>query len=182
MSRILIRFPTPDTDAALDSGCHSGSSFQIPIQTLIRFFVPVYDLALAYLVDLDHVQLVPLNNVVRANNASYHVIRVGEIERTIANGGVVILKNVLYVAGIKKNLILVPLIAKVGLHIHFVDDKCMVHGFSDGDVIMMSSTLCNFLYRLDTYKRAALNALVVHTSSMAEMELLAYSFWSLELQ
>ena len=156
--------------------------FQIPIQTLIRFFVPVYDLALAYLVDLDHVQLVPLNNVVRANNASYHVIRVGEIERTIANGGVVILKNVLYVAGIKKNLILVPLIAKVGLHIHFVDDKCMVHGFSDGDVIVMSSTLCNFLYLLDTYKRAALNALAVHTSSMAEMELSACSFWSLELQ
>ena len=110
-------------------------------------------------------------HVVCANNASYPIIGVGEIELSAANGGVVILKNVLYVPGIKKNLISVPLIAKAGLHVHFVDDKCMVHDYSNGDVIVMSGTLCNGLYRLDTYKRASLNALAVHTSSMAEMEL-----------
>ena len=73
--------------------------------------------------------------------------------------------------GIKKNLISVPLIVKAGIHVHFVDDKCMVHDFSNGDVIVMSDTLCNSLYRLDTYKRVALNALADHTTSMAKMEL-----------
>ena len=100
----------------------------------------------------------PRGHVVCANHASYPIIGVGEIELTTTNGGVVILKNVLYVPGIKKNLISVPLIAKAGLHVHFVDDKCMVHGFNNGDVIVMSGTLCNGLYCLDTYKRAALNA------------------------
>ena len=38
----------------------------------------------------------------------------------VANGGIVTLKNALYVHGIKKNLIKVPSIANVGLHVHFV--------------------------------------------------------------
>ena len=110
-------------------------------------------------------------HVVCANNASYPIIGVGEIELTSANGGVILLKNALYVPGIKKNLISVPLIAKAGLHVHFVDDKCKVHDLSNGDTIVMSGTLCNGLYRLDTYKGVASNALVAHTSSLTEMEL-----------
>ena len=73
-----------------------------------------------------------------ANNASYPIIGVGEIELMAANGGVIILQKVLYVLGIVKNLILVPLIAKAVLNVHFVDDKCMVHDFSNDDVIGMS--------------------------------------------
>lgn len=105
------------------------------------------------------------------NNASYPIIGVGNIELAAVNGGVVTLKNVLYVPGIKKNLISVPTISSLGLHVHFVDDKCMVHDFSNGDVIVMSDTLCNGLYRMDTYERHASNALLIRTPSMAETEL-----------
>ena len=58
-----------------------------------------------------------------------------------------------------------------GLHVNFVDDKWKVHHFSNCDVIVMSGTLCNGLYRLDTYKRAASNAFMAHTSSLTKMEL-----------
>ena len=60
----------------------------------------------------------------------------------------------MYVPGIKKNLISVPTIANVRLHVHFVDNKCMVHDFSNGDVIVMSGTLCNGLYRSNTTDRS----------------------------
>ena len=68
-----------------------------------------------------------------------------------ADGSTFTLSDVLYVPGIKKNLLSVFALAKIGLVVKFVDDKCTVHDLSDGDSIIASGSLCRGLYKLNTY-------------------------------
>ena len=70
-----------------------------------------------------------------------------------ANGGSFILHDALYVPGIKKNLLSVSALARVGLVVKFVDDRCTVHDLSDGDTIVASGSLCRGLYRLAAYEK-----------------------------
>ena len=51
------------------------------------------------------------------------------------------LSNVLYVLGIKKSLLSFFVLAKIGLVVKFVDDRCTVHDLSDGDNIIASGSL-----------------------------------------
>ena len=47
----------------------------------------------------------------------------------------------------------VSALAKNGLVVKFVDDRCTVHDLRDGNVIVASSSLCRGLYRLDSYEK-----------------------------
>ena len=69
------------------------------------------------------------NTVTYANNASYPVQGVGKIVLIVAvNGSSFTLVDALYVPGIKKNLLFVSALARLG----FVDDRCIVHDLSFG--------------------------------------------------
>ena len=68
-----------------------------------------------------------------------------------ANGSTFTLYDALYVPGIKKNLLSVSALAKIGLVVKFVDDRCTVHDLSYGDIIVASGTLCRGLYKLTMY-------------------------------
>ena len=59
-----------------------------------------------------------------------------------ANDNAFTLRDVLYVPGIKKNLLSVSALTRVGLVVKFVDDMCTVHDLSDGDTIVASGSLC----------------------------------------
>ena len=76
------------------------------------------------------------NTVTCANNSSYPVGGVGQIGSTFT------LYDALYVPGIKKNLLSVSALAKIGLVVKFVDDRCIVHDLAYGDIIVASGTLC----------------------------------------
>ena len=51
----------------------------------------------------------------------------------VVDGSTFTLSNVLYVPGIKKNLLSVFALAKIGLVVKFVDDRCTIHDLSNGD-------------------------------------------------
>ena len=91
------------------------------------------------------------NSITCVDNSSYLVEGVGEIVLDAANGGSFILHDVLYVLGIKKNLVSVSALAKVGLVVKFMDDRCTVHDLSSGDTIVASGSLSRGLYKLDAY-------------------------------
>ncbi|MCO5570476.1 hypothetical protein L7F22_024198 [Adiantum nelumboides] len=91
------------------------------------------------------------NSVTCANNASYPVQGVGKIVLTAANGSSFTLVDALYVPWIKKNLLSVSALARLGLVVKFVDDRCTVHDFSSGDEIVASGILCRGLYKLTLY-------------------------------
>ena len=82
------------------------------------------------------------NTITCANNSSYPIEGVGQIVLNTANGSTFTLYDVLYVPGIKKNLLSVFALAKIGLVVKFVDDRCTVHDLSYGDIIVASGTLC----------------------------------------
>ena len=86
-----------------------------------------------------------------ANDSSYPVQGVGQIVLIAADGSTFTLSDVLYVPGIKKNLLSVFALAKIGLVVKFVDDRCEVHDLSHGDSIIASGSLCRGLYKLNTY-------------------------------
>ena len=67
------------------------------------------------------------------------------------DGSTFTLSNVLYVPGIKKNLLSVSTLAKIGLVVKFVDDRCIGHDLLDGGSIIASGSLCRGLYKLNTY-------------------------------
>ena len=52
-----------------------------------------------------------------------------------ANGSTFTLYDALYVPGIKQNLLS---LANIGLVVKFVDDRCIVHDLSYGDIIIAS--------------------------------------------
>ena len=66
------------------------------------------------------------NTVTCANNSSYPVMGVGKIILTTADGSFFTLSDALFVPGIKKNLLSVSALAKIGLVVKFVDDRCTV--------------------------------------------------------
>ena len=69
-------------------------------------------------------------------------------------GDAFILKDALYVPGIKKNLLSVFALARVGLVVKFVDDRCTIHDLSDGNTIVASGLLCRGLYKLNAYDKS----------------------------
>ena len=105
------------------------------------------------------------NTVTCANNSSYPVMGVGKIILTTAHGSSFTLSDALFVPGIKKNLLSVSALAKIGLVVKFVDDRCTIHDMSNGDVIIASGILCHGLYKLIDYERSGNDsACVVHNS------------------
>ena len=50
---------------------------------------------------------------------------------TVANGIPFTLRDALYVPGIKKNLLSVSALARDGLVVKFVDDRCTIHDLSE---------------------------------------------------
>ena len=93
------------------------------------------------------------NTITCANNASYPVKGAGKIMLTIANGSSFTLSDALYVPGIKKNLLSISALARLGLVVKFVDDRCTVHDLTSGDRIIASGTLFCGLYRLNMYEK-----------------------------
>ena len=94
----------------------------------------------------------PTGNIVTcADNSSYPVKGVGTIVLTAANGSAFTLKDALYVPGIKKNLLSVFALTRVGLVVKFVDDKCTIHDLISGDTIVASGSLSRGLYKLNSY-------------------------------
>ena len=64
--------------------------------------------------------------------------------------------DVFIVPGIKKNLLLsIFALARNGLVVKFVDDRCTVHDLKDGDSVVASGLVCRGLYRLDAYRKCA---------------------------
>ena len=53
----------------------------------------------------------------------------------------------------KKNLLSISALARVGLVVKFVDDKYTVHDLSNDDTIVASGSLCHSLYRLTAYEK-----------------------------
>ncbi|MCO5570746.1 hypothetical protein L7F22_024474 [Adiantum nelumboides] len=107
---------------------------------------------------------VPHGNLVTcANNASYPVQGDGKIVLTTTNGSSFTLVDTLYIPRIKKNILYVSALARLGLVVKFVDDRCTVHDFSFGDEIVASGILCRGLYKptlYDKYGKNFANAVV----------------------
>ncbi|WP_165303590.1 DDE-type integrase/transposase/recombinase, partial [Enterobacter cloacae complex sp. CH23B] len=97
------------------------------------------------------------NSVICANNDSYLVQGVGKIVLTATNGSSFTLVDALYVPGIKKNLLSVSALARLGLVVKFVDDRCTVHDLSFGDEIVTSGLFCRGLYKLTLYYKCGQN-------------------------
>ncbi|MCO5612030.1 hypothetical protein L7F22_066292 [Adiantum nelumboides] len=108
-----------------------------------------------------------------ANNASYPVQGVGKIVLTAANGSSFTLVDALYVPGIKKNLLSVSALARLGLVVKFVDDRCTVHDLRFGDEIFASGILCRGLYKLTLYDKCGQNFAnaVVDTKAISDAKL-----------
>ena len=71
------------------------------------------------------------NSVTCADNSFYPVKGVGKIVLDATNGGSFILHDALYVLGKKKNLLSISALAKAGLVVKFVDDRCTTHDLSE---------------------------------------------------
>ena len=104
-----------------------GTLTVVPLSTLHRS--TVYSLLLSLLLKgiLSHVPITP---------------HIGQIVLNVANGSTFTLYDALYVPGIKKNLLSIFALAKIGLVVKFVDDRYIVHDLSYGDIIVASGTLC----------------------------------------
>ncbi|MCO5609052.1 hypothetical protein L7F22_063273 [Adiantum nelumboides] len=100
------------------------------------------------------------------NSASYPVKGVGKILITISNGSDLCLPDVLYVPGIKKNLLSVSSLAKNGLRVIFEDDKCIVRDRDNGYSLITTSTLENGLFVLDRYEKQ-MQACIAKTKTQA---------------
>ena len=59
-----------------------------------------------------------------------------------ADGSTFTLLDALYVPGIKKNLLSILALIKIGLLVKFMDDRCTVHDLSYGDSIIAFGLLC----------------------------------------
>ena len=81
-----------------------------------------------------------------ANNSSYPIKGVGEISFTIADGTDLCLSDVLYVLGIKRNLLSVSSLSKNGFRVIFEDDTCAVHDRENGYAFVSTGTLENGLF------------------------------------
>ena len=79
---------------------------------------------------------------------------VGKIILTTVDGSSFTLSDGLFVLGIKKNLLSVSALAKIGLVVEFVEDRCTVHYLCNGDVIIAFGILCRGLYKFVDYERS----------------------------
>ncbi|MCO5564150.1 hypothetical protein L7F22_017806 [Adiantum nelumboides] len=105
-------------------------------------------------------------NVTCANNASYPIKGVGKILITISDGSNLCLPDVLYVPGIKKNMLSVSSLAKNGLWAIFEDDKCIVRDRENGYSLITTGTLENGLFVLDHYEKQ-IQACIAKTKTQA---------------
>ncbi|MCO5565008.1 hypothetical protein L7F22_018678 [Adiantum nelumboides] len=101
-----------------------------------------------------------------ANNASYPIKGVGKILITISDGSDLCLPDVLYVPGIKKNLLSVSSLAKNGLRVIFEDDRCIVRDRENGYSLVTTGTLENGLFVLDRYEKQ-IQACIAETKTQA---------------
>ncbi|MCO5558972.1 hypothetical protein L7F22_012563 [Adiantum nelumboides] len=101
-----------------------------------------------------------------ANNASYPIKGVGKILITILDGSDLCLPDVLYVLGIKKNLLSVSSLAKNGLRVIFEDDRCIVRDRENGYSLITTGTLENRLFVLDRYEKQ-IQACIAETKTQA---------------
>ncbi|MCO5548009.1 hypothetical protein L7F22_001465 [Adiantum nelumboides] len=101
-----------------------------------------------------------------ANNASYPIRGVGKILITISDGSDLCLPDVLYVPGIKKNLLSVSSLAKNGLWVIFEDDRCIVRDRENGYSLITTGTLENGLFVLDRYEKQ-IQACIAETKTQA---------------
>ncbi|MCO5594752.1 hypothetical protein L7F22_048785 [Adiantum nelumboides] len=101
-----------------------------------------------------------------ANNASYPIKGVGKILITISDGSDLCLPDVLYVPGIKKNLLSVSSLAKNGLRVIFEDDICIVRDRENGYSLITTGTLENGLFVLDRYEKQ-IQACIAKTKTQA---------------
>ncbi|MCO5548434.1 hypothetical protein L7F22_001890 [Adiantum nelumboides] len=101
-----------------------------------------------------------------ANNASYPIKGVGKILITISNGSDLCLPDVLYVPGIKKNLLSVSSLAKNGLRVIFEDDRCIVRDRENGYSLITTGSLENGLFVLDRYEKQ-IQACIAETKTQA---------------
>ncbi|MCO5597177.1 hypothetical protein L7F22_051253 [Adiantum nelumboides] len=101
-----------------------------------------------------------------ANNASYPIKGVGKILITISDGSDLCLPDVLYVPGIKKNLLSVSSLAKNGLRVIFEDDRCIVRDRENGYSLITTSTLQNGIFVLDHYEKQ-IQACIAKTKTQA---------------
>ena len=62
------------------------------------------------------------------------------------------------------------MLAKIGLVVKFVDDKCTIHDLSDGDSIIASGSLCRGLYKLNTYGSSVKDVACVVVDSQAVVD------------
>ncbi|MCO5611203.1 hypothetical protein L7F22_065453 [Adiantum nelumboides] len=101
-----------------------------------------------------------------ANNASYPIKGVGKILITISDGSYLCLPDVLYVPGIKKNLLSVSSLVKNGLRVIFEDDRCIVRDRENGYSLITTGTLENGLFVLDRYEKQ-IQACIAETKTQA---------------
>ncbi|MCO5568254.1 hypothetical protein L7F22_021951 [Adiantum nelumboides] len=101
-----------------------------------------------------------------ANNASYPIEGVGKILITISDGSDLCLPDVLYIPGIKKNLLSVSSLAKNSLQVIFKDDKCIVRDRENGYSLITTGTLENGLFVLDRYEKQ-IQACIAQTTTQA---------------
>ncbi|MCO5554081.1 hypothetical protein L7F22_007607 [Adiantum nelumboides] len=101
-----------------------------------------------------------------ANNASYPIKGIGKILITISDGSDLCLPDVLYVPGIKKNLLSVSSLAKNGLRVIFKDDRCIVRDRENGYSLITTGTLENGLFVLDRYEKK-IQACIAETETQA---------------
>ncbi|MCO5605620.1 hypothetical protein L7F22_059803 [Adiantum nelumboides] len=101
-----------------------------------------------------------------ANNASYPIRGIGKILITILDGSDLCLPDVLYVPGIKKNLLSVSSLAKNGLRVIFEDDRCIVRDRENGYSLITTGTLENGLFVLDRYEKQ-IQACIAETKTQA---------------
>lgn len=85
-----------------------------------------------------------------------------------------LLFDALYVPGIKKNkknLLSIFSLARLGLVVKFVDDRCTVHDLSFGKIVA-SGILCRGLYKLTLYDKCVQNfANVVDSKAVSDAKL-----------
>ncbi|MCO5598046.1 hypothetical protein L7F22_052136 [Adiantum nelumboides] len=101
-----------------------------------------------------------------ANNASYPIKSIGKILITISDGSDLCLPDVLYVPGIKKNLLSVSSLAKNGLQVIFEDDRYIVRDRENGYSLITTGTLENGLFVLDRYEKQ-IQACIAETKTQA---------------
>ncbi|MCO5578651.1 hypothetical protein L7F22_032495 [Adiantum nelumboides] len=101
-----------------------------------------------------------------ANNASYPIKGVGNILITISNGSYLCLPDVLYVVGIKKNLLSISSLAKNHIWVIFEDDRCIARDRENGYSLITTGTPKNGLFVLDCYEKQ-IHVCIVKTKTQA---------------